>query len=229
MSGVDLADSLIKTGKAETILVTSGEALSKWIRRGFDSKEELMEKAPVTLSMGDAGGAYILQAGENTERGVNKTYFHTFTDMWNNNVVWGGGTMFPRDPDKMFIPGTTKEIVDKQKEVFAGLIPNFEKIFESRISDIDCFIPTQVAKWLITNGAKNYSAVTGIDVDVFLKKTVSIIDRYGKYGSQQYSCGNQCSHGRGTDQREHADAVHERRCRDQRGYDDGNVLVWKTG
>lgn len=105
MSGVDLADSLIKTGKAETILVTSGEALSKWIRRGFDSKEELMEKAPVTLSMGDAGGAYILQAGENTERGVNKTYFHTFTDMWNNNVVWGGGTMFPRDPDKMFIPG----------------------------------------------------------------------------------------------------------------------------
>ena len=64
MSGVDLADSLIKTGKAETILVTSGEALSKWIRRGFDSKEELMEKAPVTLSMGDAGGAYILQAGK---------------------------------------------------------------------------------------------------------------------------------------------------------------------
>ena len=183
MSGVDLADSLIKTGKAETILVTSGEALSKWIRRGFDSKEELMEKAPVTLSMGDAGGAYILQAGENTERGVNKTYFHTFTDMWNNNVVWGGGTMFPRDPDKMFIPGTTKEIVDKQKEVFAGLIPNFEKIFESRISDIDCFIPTQVAKWLITNGAKNYSAVTGIDVDVFLKKTVSIIDRYANMGA----------------------------------------------
>lgn len=35
MSGVDLADSLIKTGKAETILVTSGEALSKWIRRGI--------------------------------------------------------------------------------------------------------------------------------------------------------------------------------------------------
>ena len=79
--------------------MTSGEALSKWIRRGFDSKEELMEKAPVTLSMGDAGGAYILQAGENTERGVNKTYFHTFYGhVWNNNVVWGGGAMFPRDP-----------------------------------------------------------------------------------------------------------------------------------
>lgn len=73
--------------------------------------------------------------------------------------------------------------MDKQKEVFAGLIPNFEKIFESRISDIDCFIPTQVAKWLITNGAKNYAAVTGIDVDVFLKKTVSIIDRYGNMGA----------------------------------------------
>ena len=57
----------------------------------------------------------------------------------------------------------------------------FKKEFPER--HIDCFIPTQVAKWLITNGAKNYAAVTGIDVDVFLKKTVSIIDRYGNMGA----------------------------------------------
>lgn len=183
MSGVDIADSLIRTEKAETVLVVSGEALSKWIRRGFDSKEELMEKAPVTLSMGDAGGAFVIQAAENTDRGIGKSYFHTYTDMWNNNVVWGGGVMYPRDPDKMYIPGTTKEIVDKQREVFTGLFPNFEKIFESKVSDIDCFIPTQVAKWLITNGAKNYAAATGIDAEVFLSKTVSIIDQYGNMGA----------------------------------------------
>ena len=117
--------------------------------------------------------------------------------------------------------------MDKQKEVFAGLIPNFEKIFESRISDIDCFIPTQVAKWLITNGAKIYAAVTGIDVDVFLKKTVSIIDRYGNMGASNIPVATSVAMEEGTDQREHADAVHERRCRDQRGYDDGNVLVWE--
>ena len=75
--------------------------------------------------MGDAGGAYILQAGENTERGIDKTYFHTFTRTCGTTTLSGAeGLMFPRDPDKMFIPeGTTKEIVDKQKEVFAGRIP----------------------------------------------------------------------------------------------------------
>lgn len=30
LSGVDIADSFIATGKAETVLVVSGECLSKW-------------------------------------------------------------------------------------------------------------------------------------------------------------------------------------------------------
>lgn len=183
MSGVDVADSLIRTGKAETILVVSGEALSKWIRRGFDSKEEIMEKAPITLSMGDGGGAFVIQASDDENRGISKTYFHTYSDMWNNNVVWGGGVIYPRDPDKMYIPGTTKQIVDKQREVFAELFPRFKEIFNMSIEDIDCFIPTQVAKWLITNGAKKYSEMTGIDVTSLLDKTVAVIDKYGNMGA----------------------------------------------
>lgn len=183
MSGVDVADSLIKTGKAETVLVVSGEALSKWIRRGFDSKEELMERAPITLSMGDGGGAFIIQATDDPVRGINKTFFHTYTDMWNNNVVWGGGTIYPRDPDKMYIPGTTKQIVDKQREVFVEFFPKFKEVFGIEVEDIDCFIPTQVAKWLIANGAKQYSEATGIDLTNIIDKTVSVIDKYGNVGA----------------------------------------------
>lgn len=183
MSGVDVADSLIKTGKAETVLVVSGEALSKWIRKGFDSKEDLMEKAPITLSMGDGGGAFVIQASDNENQGIKKTYFHTYTDMWNNNVVWGGGVIYPRDPDKMYIPGTTKQIVDKQREVFAEIGPNFKKIFNFGFDEIDCFIPTQVAKWIITNGAKSFSAHSGIDLQKLLDKTVTVIDQYGNMGA----------------------------------------------
>lgn len=183
MSGVDIADSLIRTDKAENVLVVSGEVLSRWIRRGFDSKEELMEKAPVTLSMGDGGGAYLLQAKEDTDKGVQRTYFHTYTDMWNNNVVWGGGTMYPRDPDKMYIPGTTKQIVDKQREAMADVLPRFEEIFGLSFVDIDCFIPTQVAKWLVQNAAKKFSEVYGLDVQQFLDKTVTVIEKYGNVGA----------------------------------------------
>ena len=115
--------------------------------------------------------------------GIGMRIFHTYTDMWNNNVVWGAGTIYPRDPDKMYIPGTTKQIVDKQREVFAEFFPRFKELFGMNVEDIDCFIPTQVAKWLIANGAKQYSEATGIDVSVLIDKTVAVIDKYGNVGA----------------------------------------------
>lgn len=183
LSGVDIADSLIKTGKANTVLVVAGEALSKWIRREFDSKKDVMERAPITLSMGDGGGAFVLKGCDDENKGIEKTYFHTYTDLWNNNVVWGGGVIYPRDPDKMYIPGTTKQIVDKQREVFAEVFPKFNEIFGMKIDDVDCFIPTQVAKWLIQNGAKSFSAMFGLDINLYLDKTITTIDKYGNVGA----------------------------------------------
>lgn len=183
LSGVDVADSLIRTGKANNVLVVAGEALSKWIRHDFDSKEEVMERAPITLSMGDGGGAFVLSASDNPDKGIQKTYFHSYTKQWNNNVVWGGGTIYPKDPTKMYIPGTTKEIVDKQREVFADIFPKFQSIFGISFDEIDCFIPTQVAKWLIQNGAKSFSEMYGMDITAYLDKTITTIDKYGNVGA----------------------------------------------
>ena len=183
LSGVDVADSLIKTGKAETVLVVSGEVFSKWIKFDYDNKQELMERAPVTLSLGDGGGAFLLRASDEQDRGIDKAYFHTYSDMWNHNVVWGGGVMYPRDPEKMYVPGTTKGIVDKQKEIYAGLLPKIKDIFGMTFAEADCIIPTQVAKWIIYNVADVFSKEMNLPAEDFIKKIVSVVDKYGNVGS----------------------------------------------
>lgn len=38
LSGLDIADSLIKTNKAKYVLIVSGEALSKWVSYKFQDK-----------------------------------------------------------------------------------------------------------------------------------------------------------------------------------------------
>ena len=110
LSGVDIADSFIATGKAETVLVVSGECLSKWTKLRYDSKEELIQRAPVALSVGDGGGAFLLQKSSDDQRGIHTSWFKTIPEIWNNNVIWGGGVAFPGDPDKMYVPGTTKAL-----------------------------------------------------------------------------------------------------------------------
>lgn len=183
LSGVDIADSFIKTDKAETILVVSGEVLSKWIKFDYDNKKELMERAPVTLSLGDGGGAFLIRASGEKNGGIDKAYFRTYSDMWNHNVVWGGGVIYPRDSEKMYIPGTTKGIVDKQKEIYGGLLPKIKKIFGMTFAEADCIIPTQVAKWIIYNAIDMFSKELNVSEKELERKIISVIDKTGNVGA----------------------------------------------
>lgn len=176
LSGMDIADSFIKTGKANTVLVVSGEALSKWVSYQFESKEDLVQRAPVTLSIGDGGGAIILRATEEPDVGILKGIFETFPQYWNNNVVWGGGVRYPHDPDKMYIPGTTKVIVDEQRNLGKHLLPILEEQLGWNFqTDIDHYVPTQVAKWINQSMSK--------ELHFPIEKIVQVVEKYGNVGA----------------------------------------------
>lgn len=175
ISGMDIADSLIKTNKAKTVLVVSGEALSKWVKYDYTNKNELMNRAPVTLSIGDGGGAFVIQSEENTERGIQSAVFRTFPELWNNNVVLGGGVRYPHDPEKMYIPGTTKAIIDHQLNNSEELLQLIYDKTGWTFNDIDCFIPTQVAKWIVNSLIKS----TSIEPE----KVVQVVQKYGNVGA----------------------------------------------
>jgi len=175
LTGMDIADSLMATGKAKTVLIASGEALSRWIRFDYTDVEELKERSPVTLSVGDGGGAFIMQREADTERGICKTFFHTFSELWNNNVMWGGGVVYPRDPEKMYIPGTTKNLVDKH--IIVGVDFLKKTVLETgwKLEDIDCAISSQVAKWITDKTQK--------ELRVSKDKIISVLKKWGNVGA----------------------------------------------
>ena len=174
LSAVDISDSFIKTGKIKTALVVSGEALTKWTKFNYTEKEELVQRAPVALSVGDGGGAFVLQASEEENSGIVTSVFRTVPGLWNNNVIWGGGVAFPGDPEKMYIPGTTKAIID-QIMGMTDYIPQILKKSGWTLEDIDYVVPTQVAKWIV----KHIRESLGLDED----KIIQIVKTTGNMGA----------------------------------------------
>ena len=174
LSAVDIADSFIKTNKAKTVLVVSGEALTKWTKFNYDDKEELVKRAPVALSIGDGGGAFVLQASENSERGIASSFFKTVPELWNNNVIWGGGVAFPGDPEKMYVPGTTKAIIDQIMNM-TDYIPQFLEKSGWTLDDVDLVVPTQVARWIVKHIRES--------LDISEEKIVQIVRTTGNMGA----------------------------------------------
>ncbi|HBM7176462.1 ketoacyl-ACP synthase III [Enterococcus faecium] len=176
LSGLDIADSLIKTNKAKYVLVVSGEALSKWVSYDFKDKNDMLNRAPVTFSIGDGGGAIILGETKEEGTGIIKGIFETFPEYWNNNVVWGGGVRFPHSPEKMFIPGTTKVIIDEQRNLGKHLLPLLSsEVGWDFTKDIDYYVPTQVAKWINQSMSK--------ELNFPIEKIVQVVEKYGNVGA----------------------------------------------
>lgn len=175
LSAMDIADSLIRTGKAATVLVVSGEALSRWIKFDYDDVNELRIRTPVTLSLGDGGGAFILTRAMDGARGIRRTAFHTFGELWNNNVMWGGGVIHPRDPEKMYIPGTTKELVDKHVDMGAQFIRRVVEETGWTIDSVALLVGSQVAKWITDRTA----AALGLSDE----QVVKVLHKWGNVGA----------------------------------------------
>ena len=178
LQGVDIADSLIKTGKAKTVLVVSGEVLSRWIKLNeYESTddEELKHTAPVVLSMGDGAGAFVIKESKNDDRGIVASVFHTEPELWNNNVTWGGGVIYPREPEKMYIPGTTKGIIDCTGSNVQRVIPEVLELSGWSMNDVEYIVPTQGATWLA-----NFIAKT---LNVDSSRLINIVDHIGNVGA----------------------------------------------
>ena len=177
ISGLDVADSLIKSGKAENVLVVSGEALSRWTKFDYDDRDELLQRAPAALSVGDGGGAFVVsKATENEEgRGIVNSRFHTMPEVWNNNVIWGGGVVYPKDASLLYIPGTTKALIDMHQDVSRNYIPPVMKKSGWDKHDIDCVLVSQVAKWI----TKNIRNIIGVEKEIMPE----IVETMGNIGA----------------------------------------------
>ncbi len=145
LNGVQLAESLIKSGSCNVALVTTGEICSRGINWIARDDEELRRNFP-GYTMGDAGAAAVLaRAPETSTSGIFYRGFASLSEFWELATIPGGGTMYPRGDEYTYLRGDGARLkqtfVDMGPKIFnemmceAGVtFDSFDRIFVHQVS-----------------------------------------------------------------------------------------------
>lgn len=151
ITALEVADLYIISGKAETVLVVSGEVMSRYIRRKYESKEEV-NSTNATLGFGDAGAAFILQAAEVEDEDTYKgcqSRLASYGQYWNEGVIWGGGTRHMAEEDKFYMKNIDPIMVQESSARAVFYFHDCMKETGVRIEDTQYFVTSQMSKFAI--------------------------------------------------------------------------------
>ena len=113
LNGLDVAESLIRAGKARTALVAVGETLSLFIDWKINSVRQL-KSSMSGLTLGDAGAAAIVRAESNGNgRGILPTAFQSHGDQWRLATVLAGGSMHRNSEEHSYFTGQSRGLKDQ--------------------------------------------------------------------------------------------------------------------
>jgi 3-oxoacyl-[acyl-carrier-protein] synthase-3 len=144
--GLSLADSLIRTGQARTILLVGAETMSRVL--------DWTDRATCVL-FGDGAGAVVLQAhhgrGDNSDQGILNTRIYSDGRL-HDLLHTDGGVSLTRSAGLLRMQG---------KEVFKHAVTNIAAAIEASIgaagialSDIDWFVPHQANQRILDGTAR---------------------------------------------------------------------------
>src|SRR5207245_6356856 len=91
VDALDVGDSLIRSGKAERVLVATGERASLAIGWQARTMEELRESVASRV-VGDGGGAVVLEPSDGPARGLRAREFRSNATQWRHAI---GGRFRP--------------------------------------------------------------------------------------------------------------------------------------
>ncbi|MBQ4524245.1 MAG: hypothetical protein IJA10_15055 [Lachnospiraceae bacterium] len=115
-------------------------------------------RAPVALSVGDAGGAFVISGtDDNDESGIISSFFKSFPDLWEVGVIWGGGVVH-KEASKLFVPGTVNRLTQVHEDMAKEYLPKIIEASGWKVEEVDCFLATQIADWILLNIKKVLNA-----------------------------------------------------------------------
>jgi 3-oxoacyl-[acyl-carrier-protein] synthase-3 len=93
IDGIDLADSLIRCGKARRVLVTTGEraSIATWYQA--PTVDEFI-RTLASYMVSDGGGAVVVEAADEPGRGFLEREYRSFPSEWRHAI---GGRLLPTD------------------------------------------------------------------------------------------------------------------------------------
>ena len=144
LNGLQIAEGLIASGSHRKVLVTSGELTSRVVRLDADSNAALRRNFP-GFTLGDAGGAAVLEACENGQRGIFHRAFTTVSRFWELATIPGGGTMHPRGEEWTYIRGDGTALRDAFQVVGPALIEQALRATGTTFADFARILVHQVS------------------------------------------------------------------------------------
>lgn len=143
LNGVQLGESLILSGAARRVLVTTGEVCSRAINWQIEDNDELKRNLPA-YTMGDAGAAAVLAPALNGE-GIFFRRFAALSHHWELATIPGGGSMHPRGDEYTYLRGDGARLkqafVEEGSQLFGDMMreagasfDDFDRIFVHQVS-----------------------------------------------------------------------------------------------
>jgi 3-oxoacyl-(acyl-carrier-protein) synthase III len=144
LTATDLADSLIRTRKAQVVLVAAGEVCSYFIDYRVRSSADLQSLFS-GLTLGDAGGALVVREAREPHHGICYSGFRSFGEHWNLSVVMGGGTLHGRDPEATYLHCRGRDLFEV---AVSCVVPEIQAALDAlgwTADDVDVVAAHQVA------------------------------------------------------------------------------------
>ncbi len=155
LNGMQVAESLIQTGAAETALVVTGEICSRAVRWDVRSAEEFRVHFP-SYTMGDAGAAALLTRSTDG-RGVRFRRFAARSRHWPLATIPYGGSMHPRGDEFAYLHGNGPALKDAFVTDGPAILHDMMREAELDFDDVDHIFVHQVgvpyhAEMLVATG-----------------------------------------------------------------------------
>ena len=171
LNALDIAHAFIQTRRAQRILITSGEVLSPVINwQVRDIKDLYLKFAGLTL--GDGGGACIVEAVGDTGRGILPGRFYSDGSQWRLSTVLSGGNLMKDDTSKMYFECDSAKLHALAAEhVLRLALEILDELGWDLQRDLKLVVPHQVSLKLIKTACEV--------VQIPLSKFVITLDQVG--------------------------------------------------
>jgi 3-oxoacyl-(acyl-carrier-protein) synthase III len=144
INALDIAYSFIISERANRILVTTGEILSPSINWKIKGMKELDRKL-AALTLGDGGGACLVEASKESDRGIFPGRFYSDGSHWELSTILAGGSLMKNDTSRMYFECESIKLQALATKVLPKLILQVLDDIGWSLHDIKLAVPHQVS------------------------------------------------------------------------------------
>lgn len=170
LNALDIAASLVQTGRARRVLIASGEMLSPVISWEIHDAQDYQLKF-AGLTLGDGGGACVLEASWDAARGVLPGRFFSAGEHWQLSTVLSGGSLMKQDTSRLYFECRSNELLALAAQHLPGMILGTLQQLGWTPQDVALVVPHQVSTTIVRTLCEMF--------DYPLERCMVTLDRYG--------------------------------------------------